>query len=91
MEEENAISDSSESRTECIVLPKKAQRATLVKLVLSAAQNQGQAYKRRTPDNTWKPPRSPFSLLQEDHAHDLWRVLVICMLLNRTTGLSELH
>ncbi|CAL5370365.1 unnamed protein product [Camellia sinensis] len=88
MEEENAISDSSESRTECIVLPKKAQRAALVKPVLSAAQKRDEAYKRRTPDNTWKPPRSPFSLLQEDHAHDPWRVLVICMLLNRTTGVQ---
>ncbi|XP_028077077.1 uncharacterized protein LOC114279090 isoform X1 [Camellia sinensis] len=88
MEEENAISDSSESRTECIVLPKKAQRAALVKPVLSAAEKRDEAYKRRTPDNTWKPPRSPFSLLQEDHAHDPWRVLVICMLLNRTTGVQ---
>ena len=45
-----------------------------------------EAYKRRTPDNTWKPPRSEFCLIQEDHAHDPWRVLVICMLLNLTTG-----
>ncbi|KAL7194125.1 hypothetical protein ACSBR1_034525 [Camellia fascicularis] len=58
------------------------------KPVLLAAQKRGQAYKRRTPDNTWKPPRSPFSLLQEDHAHDPWRVLVICMLLNWTTGVQ---
>ncbi|KAL2474309.1 DNA glycosylase superfamily protein [Abeliophyllum distichum] len=45
-----------------------------------------EAYKRRTPDNMWKPPRSPYNLLQEDHAFDPWRVLVICILLNVTTG-----
>ncbi|KAI8030120.1 hypothetical protein LOK49_LG01G00004 [Camellia lanceoleosa] len=47
MEEENAISDSSKSRTECIVLPKKAQRATLVKPVLLSLSKRV-AYKRRT-------------------------------------------
>ncbi|XP_062003696.1 uncharacterized protein LOC133721174 [Rosa rugosa] len=59
--------------------PKK--RATL-----TASQRKDEAYRRRTPDNTWIPPRSEFGLLQEDHYHDPWRVLVICMLLNRTTG-----
>ncbi|XP_051131643.1 uncharacterized protein LOC127251811 [Andrographis paniculata] len=53
---------------------------------LTAAQKMDEAYERKTPDNTWKPPRSPFDLLQEDHAFDPWRVLVICMLLNQTTG-----
>ncbi|KAL7252343.1 hypothetical protein ACSBR1_007012 [Camellia fascicularis] len=67
MEEENAIFDSSESRTECIVLPKKAQRATL---------------------ETCSFCYSEASLLQEDHAHDPWRVLVTCMLLNRTTSVQ---
>ncbi|PSS31765.1 Methyl-CpG-binding domain protein 4-like protein [Actinidia chinensis var. chinensis] len=87
-EEDNPIYDSSEDRIEYIVLPKKAQRAALVKSVLSAAQKKDESYKRRGPDNTWKPPRSPFTLLQEDHAHDPWKVLVICMLLNRTTGMQ---
>ncbi|KAL6971795.1 hypothetical protein U1Q18_031476 [Sarracenia purpurea var. burkii] len=88
-EEENAISDSSECGVECIVvLPKKAQRAALLNPVLSAAQKRDEAYKRRAPDCTWKPPPSPFGLLQEDHAHDPWRVLVICSLLNRTSGLQ---
>ncbi|GFQ01450.1 methyl-cpg-binding domain protein 4 [Phtheirospermum japonicum] len=54
--------------------------------VLSAAQKRDEAYERKTPDNSWIPPRSPFNLLQEDHAFDPWRVLVICMLLNQTTG-----
>ncbi|KAL5766992.1 hypothetical protein ACOSP7_013561 [Xanthoceras sorbifolium] len=58
--------------------------------VLSASQKRDEAYLRRTPDNAWIPPRSefPVPLLQEDHVHDPWRVLVICMLLNITTGLQ---
>lgn len=44
------------------------------------------AYERKTSDNNWKPPCTPWHLIQEDHAHDPWRVLVICLLLNRTTG-----
>ncbi|CAN4123491.1 unnamed protein product [Withania somnifera] len=55
---------------------------------LSASQKRDEAYLRRTEDNTWVPPRSPFNLLQENHAHDPWRVLVICMLLNCTTGVQ---
>jgi len=53
---------------------------------LSAKEKLSEAYRRKAPDNTWVPPRSPHNLLQEDHAHDPWRVLVICMLLNMTTG-----
>ncbi|CAA0808211.1 DNA glycosylase superfamily protein, partial [Striga hermonthica] len=56
--------------------------------LLTAAQKKHQAYERKTPYHNWVPPRSPFSLLQEDHFFDPWRVLVICMLLNRTTGLQ---
>ncbi|KAJ6748905.1 METHYL-CPG-BINDING PROTEIN [Salix purpurea] len=44
-----------------------------------------EAYERKTADNTWKPPQSEFGFLH-NHAHDPWRVLVICMLLNRTAG-----
>lgn len=55
---------------------------------LSASQKRDEAYLRRTEDNTWVPPRSHFNLLQENHAHDPWRVLVICMLLNCTTGVQ---
>ncbi|KAF3438473.1 hypothetical protein FNV43_RR21235 [Rhamnella rubrinervis] len=54
----------------------------------SASQKRNEAYRRRSEDNTWVPPRSDFNLLQEDHFHDPWRVLVICMLLNQTTGLQ---
>ncbi|MCD7467679.1 hypothetical protein HAX54_005239 [Datura stramonium] len=55
---------------------------------LSASQKRDEAYLRRSEDNTWVPPRSHFNLLQEKHAHDPWRVLVICMLLNCTTGVQ---
>jgi hypothetical protein len=50
------------------------------------AERRKEAYKRKTPDNNWLPPRSYWNLIQEDHFHDPWRVLVICMLLNVTTG-----
>lgn len=50
------------------------------------AERYKEAYKRKTAENNWVPPRSHWNLIQEDHFHDPWRVLVICMLLNRTTG-----
>lgn len=55
---------------------------------LNAKEKLAEAYRRKAPDSTWVPPRSPYNLLQEDHAHDPWRVLVICMLLNMTTGVQ---
>ncbi|RZC94336.1 hypothetical protein C5167_031296 [Papaver somniferum] len=53
---------------------------------LTLAESNCEAYLRKTPDNTWKPPVSPHKLLQEDHYEDPWRVIVICMLLNVTSG-----
>ncbi|XP_023529473.1 methyl-CpG-binding domain protein 4-like protein [Cucurbita pepo subsp. pepo] len=53
---------------------------------LSADELFLEAYRRKSSDDTWKPPPSGIRLLQQDHAYDPWRVLVICMLLNRTTG-----
>lgn len=92
---------TSEDTNEYIVLPKGALGAKTVKKPeavkkpkavknhpLSASQKRDEAYQRKTLDNTWKPPRSDFKLLQEDHAHDPWKVLIICMLLNQTTGLQ---
>lgn len=67
-----------------LVIPKKSE--IKFKPVLTPEQKVDEAYLRKTSKNNWKPPRSPFNLLQEDHAHDPWRVLVICMLLNLTTG-----
>ncbi|OMO58829.1 hypothetical protein CCACVL1_25331 [Corchorus capsularis] len=57
-----------------------------VKTTLSADQKKNVAYLRNAPDNTWMPPRSNDPLIQEDYAHDPWRILVICMLLNQTSG-----
>ncbi|KAF5468673.1 hypothetical protein F2P56_012810 [Juglans regia] len=65
---------------------KTRKRSVKVKTVLSTLQKRFDAYRRKSPDNMWKPPRSRYGLLQEDHADDPWKVLVICMLLNRTTG-----
>ncbi|PQM35587.1 glutamic acid-rich protein isoform X1 [Prunus yedoensis var. nudiflora] len=67
---------------------KRRKRSPAIKTTLSASQKKDEAYRRRTPDNTWIPPRSEYGLMQEDHFHDPWRVLVICMLLNQTTGLQ---
>ncbi|KAG2313778.1 hypothetical protein Bca52824_016900 [Brassica carinata] len=67
-------------------IPRRVRKTPLVSPSLSKCQKTGEAYLRKTPDNTWVPPRSPCNLLQEDHWHDPWRVLVICMLLNRTSG-----
>ncbi|KAI3730200.1 hypothetical protein L6452_18877 [Arctium lappa] len=55
---------------------------------LTAAQKRDEAYKKKTPDNTWKPPRSYHNLIQEDHYHDPWRVVTICILLNLTQGVQ---
>nr|POE52727.1 isoform 4 of methyl-cpg-binding domain protein 4-like protein [Quercus suber] len=62
------------------------KKPVAIKTVLSSSEKLDDAYRRKSPDNMWKPPRTTPGLLQERHAHDPWRVLVICMLLNRTTG-----
>lgn len=65
---------------------KKGRKQPSTSRTLSASEKRAEAYLRKAPDCTWRPPCSPYNLLQEDHAHDPWRVLVICMLLNITTG-----
>jgi len=42
-------------------------------------------------DTSWIPPRSPFSLVQEELFHDPWKLLVATIFLNRTTGLRHYH
>ncbi|VFQ92733.1 unnamed protein product [Cuscuta campestris] len=87
--QENVITDLLEGKT-VSTKPKKGsaktKRAVFIRPTLSAAQKRSEAYLRRMPDNKWKPPTSLSKLLQEDHVYDPWRVLVICILLNRTTG-----
>lgn len=34
--------------------------------------------------DTWKPPRSPYKLIQEDLYEDPWKVLVACVFCNLT-------
>nr|XP_043623979.1 methyl-CpG-binding domain protein 4-like isoform X2 [Erigeron canadensis] len=58
------------------------------KTYLTASQRRDEAYKKKTPDITWKPPRSDYNLIQEDHIHDPWRVMALCILLNKTQGLQ---
>ncbi|KAF3327837.1 methyl-CpG-binding domain protein 4 [Carex littledalei] len=53
---------------------------------LTAAEKRSEAYRRVPHDFDFKPPRSCHRLIQEDHTFDHWRVLVICMFLNMTTG-----
>ncbi|KAL2474312.1 Uncharacterized protein Adt_35048 [Abeliophyllum distichum] len=85
-EGDSAVTGLLDGTTKSQVEPLKGKTTVAVKRDLSADEMWDEAYKRRTPDNMWKPPRSPYNLLQEDHAFDPWRVLVICILLNRTTG-----
>ncbi|XP_073035153.1 uncharacterized protein [Primulina eburnea] len=56
---------------------------------LTKAEKRDEAYRRITQDITWKPPPLKEKLIQHDHASDPWRVLVICMLLNKSGGLQE--
>lgn len=37
---------------------------------------------------TWEPPVSPYGLLEEELFQDPWRLLVACMLLNKTTAIQ---
>ncbi|KAK4258371.1 hypothetical protein QN277_007829 [Acacia crassicarpa] len=53
---------------------------------LTKFERKKEAYRKKTPDNMWKPPCSTHALLQEEYAHDPWKVVAICMLLNRTSG-----
>ncbi|WOG95168.1 hypothetical protein DCAR_0414471 [Daucus carota subsp. sativus] len=67
-------------------VPKRGKSPRRKMPTLTASQKVDEAYQRVGPGNTWKPPRSPHNLIQEDHAHDPWRVLVICILCNKTNG-----
>ncbi|XP_038974643.1 uncharacterized protein LOC120105929 [Phoenix dactylifera] len=53
---------------------------------LSAEEKYSDAYRRVSDHDMWDAPRSSHNLLQERHCFDPWRVLVICILLNVTTG-----
>jgi len=53
---------------------------------LSAAEKRSDKYRRLPLNQLVPPPRSKHNLLQEKYAPDPWKVMVICMLLNVTTG-----
>ncbi|TVU06794.1 hypothetical protein EJB05_46828 [Eragrostis curvula] len=55
--------------------------------VLTAAEKRLDMYRRLPPDQLVAPQRqTPYNLIQESYAPDPWKVMVICMLLNRTKG-----
>ncbi|CAI9266087.1 unnamed protein product [Lactuca saligna] len=83
-EGESTKDDSNNNNKESENSKKKKKRSDY----LTVAQKRDEAYKKKTPDNTWIPPRSCHNLIQEDHIHDPWRILTICLLLNQTHGLQ---
>ncbi|KAL6550484.1 hypothetical protein OROMI_020972 [Orobanche minor] len=87
--DENAVSLGGSNNNSNVQSRKTKRKGKACTSVLTAAQKRDEAYERKTPDNNWTPPRSPFNLLQEDYAFEPWRVLVICMLLNQTTGVQR--
>ncbi|KAF3327844.1 methyl-CpG-binding domain protein 4 [Carex littledalei] len=72
-----------ETMTVTVTVKKKKKKTSSQ---LRAAAKRSEAYRRVPHDFDFKPPRSCHRLIQEDHTFDHWRVLVICMLLNMTTG-----
>ena len=65
---------------------KAASEEKKPRTTLTAAESRAYYYKRVPDDNKWQPPNSHHKLIQESHYSDPWRVLIICILLNRTTG-----
>ncbi|KAF3782714.1 Methyl-CpG-binding domain protein [Nymphaea thermarum] len=69
-----------------VVKPSNIKRRRVKSFVLTKKQKTMNAYKRRASDNNWVPPPSPFCLMQEQYYDDPWKVLVICICLNHTSG-----
>jgi hypothetical protein len=59
--------------------------------VLTAAEKRLDMYRRLPPDQLVVPRRTPYNLIQERYAPDPWKVMAICMLLNRTKGKTVSH
>jgi hypothetical protein len=74
-------SNNEEGKQKADQVRKRGRRSTL-----KAAEKVWVGYRKVPPGFHFRPPRSSHRLIQEDHASDPWRVLVICMLLNVTTG-----
>lgn len=55
-----------------------------VKLVPVAGEDS--SYNRNMRIALWEPPVSPYFLIEEALYNDPWKLLVACMLLNKTTG-----
>jgi len=50
------------------------------------AQQQQQPFQTNPRVALWEPPVSPYGLLEEELFNDPWKLLVACMLLNKTTA-----
>ena len=75
------------------VSPLKKQEATLIGKKRRSRENaqEGIISKRQKAHNNpriavWEPPVSPYGLLEEDLYQDPWKLLIACMLLNKTSG-----
>ncbi|ONK60976.1 uncharacterized protein A4U43_C08F24700 [Asparagus officinalis] len=67
---------------------KERKKRSRPRSAMTAKEKYMDCYKRVETGNTWEPPVSPYGLLQECHYTDPWRVLIICMLLNITSGVQ---
>ncbi|CAN6472360.1 unnamed protein product [Victoria cruziana] len=65
------------------------KRRKIKSSTLTKKQKTVDAYRKRASDNNWVPPPSPHSLMQEKYYDDPWKVLVICICLNQTTGAQK--
>lgn len=62
----------------------KKRKAAIVKRV--QRRKQPNLSERRQVDQSWQPPVSPYGLIQESLWREPWKLLVACMLLNKTSG-----
>ena len=62
----------------------KKRKATIASRV--QRRKQPKLSERRQVDQSWQPPVSPYGLIQESLWREPWKLLVACMLLNKTSG-----
>ena len=67
------------------VREKKRKAATVSRVERRKPQKLSE---RRQVDQSWQPPVSPYGLIQESLWREPWKLLVACMLLNKTSGFA---
>lgn len=84
------IAEEKSKKTKKKVIEKKKKKKKKSKKVpiLTAAQRRSEPYRRfdLESDRRWVPPFSHHNLIQELYCDDPWKVLVVCLLCNRTRG-----